>query len=110
MPHPLRLQFGSLTIDLEHYRVLLADQPLPLSYRDYALLAYLAARAGHVVSRRQLLEEGLGRHDPGGLRMVEERLRHLKSQIERAAGVQIEETESGYRFLADVHPSSPLRH
>ncbi len=92
------LRFGELTVDLEHYRVLLADRPLAISYRDYALLAYLAARAGHVVSRRQLLEEGLGRHDPVGLRMVEERLRHLKSQIEQAAGVQIEESERGYCF------------
>ena len=99
MARPLVLRFGELTIDLAGYRVLLADRPLALSYRDYALLAYLASRAGHVVSKRQLLEEGLGRHDAGGLRAVEEHLRHLKGQVERAAGVRIEESEQGYRFV-----------
>lgn len=94
----LTLQFGELTIELERFRVLLGGQPLALSYRDYALLAYLAGRAGRVVSKRQLLEEGLGRHDAGGLREVEERLRHLKGMVERAPGVSLEEAETGYRF------------
>ena len=100
MTQPLHLQFGDLTIDLAGYRVLLADRPLALSYRDYALLAYLAGRAGHVVSKRQLLEEGLGRHDPGGLRMVEEHMRHLKSVLEREGRQFIEEVPGmGYRFV-----------
>ena len=81
MPAPLNLRFGDLVIDLERYRVLLADRPLLLSYRDYALLVYLAGRAGQVVHKRQLLEEGLGRHDPGGLRAVDEHIRHLKQTI-----------------------------
>ncbi len=102
MSQPLSLRFGELTIDLEHYRVLLADRPLALSYRDYALLAYLAARAGHVVSRRQLLEEGLGRHDPGGLRLVDEHLRHLKGLLERPGQIRIEESEQGYRFVTSI--------
>lgn len=99
MPEPLRLQFGELTIDLERYRVLLADRPLMLSYREYALLLYLAGRAGQPVPKRQLLEEGLGRHDPGGLRMVDEHIRHLKSLLEREGRVFIDAVEDGgYRF------------
>ena len=96
---PLVLRFGDLVIDLEHYRVLLDDRPLVLSYRDYALLVYLASRPGQVVHKRRLLEEGLGRHDPGGLRTVEERIRHLKRTLERQGRVFIEEAgEAGYRF------------
>ena len=96
---PLVLRFGDLVIDLEHYRVLLGDRPLALSYREYALLAYLAGRASQVVHKRQLLEEGLGRHDPGGLRMVDEHLRHLKGVLERDGRQFIEAVgESGYRF------------
>ena len=94
------LRFGDLVIDLERYRVLLADQPLLLSYRDYALLVYLAGRAGQVVHKRQLLEEGLGRHDPGGLRMVDEHVRHLKHLLERDGNPFIEEIGgTGYRFV-----------
>lgn len=93
------LRFGDLVIDLEHYRVLLGERPLALSYREYALLVYLAGRRGQVVHKRRLLEEGLGRHDPGGIRMVDEHIRHLKSQLERNGRSFIEEIEeSGYRF------------
>ena len=98
MPQTL-LRFGDLVIDLEHYRVLLGDRPLLLAYREYALLVYLGGRAGQVVPKRQLLEEGLGRHDAGGMRMVDEHIRHLKSQLERDGRSFIEEVEkSGYRF------------
>ena len=99
MAAPFLLRFGELVIDLERYRVVLAGEPLVLTYREYALLAYLAGRAGQVVHKRQLLEEGLGRHDPGGLRMVEEHIRHLKSVLEREGRSFIEVVgETGYRF------------
>jgi two-component system alkaline phosphatase synthesis response regulator PhoP len=101
MAEPLSLRFGELVIDLERYRVLLGGRPLVLPYREYALLVYLAGRTGQVVHRRQLLEEGLGRHDPGGLRMVDEHLRHLKSVLEREGRRFIEEVDGvGYRFEA----------
>ena len=97
---PLLLRFGSLVIDLERYRVLLNDRPLLLSYREYALLAYLAGRAGQLVPKRQLLEEGLGRHDAGGLRMVDEHLRHLKGVLEQNGRSFLEAVDSvGYRFM-----------
>lgn len=103
MRDTLQLRFGDLLIDLAHYRVLLADQPLILSYREYALLVYLAGRAGQVVHKRQLLEEGLGRHDPGGLRMVEEHIRHLKQQLERGDRRFLEEVPGvGWRFMPEV--------
>ena len=96
---PLQLRFGDLLIDLARYRVLLDHEPLVLSYREYALLVYLAGRAGQVVHKRQLLEEGLGRHDPGGLRMVDEHLRHLKGVLERRGQAFITEVgDAGYRF------------
>lgn len=106
MPSVFVLRFGDLVIDLERYQVSLADRPLMLPYRDYGLLVYLAGRAGQVVSKRQLLEEGLGRHDPGGLRTVEERIRHLKHTLEREGRTFIEPVgEHGYRFLQAGHPA-----
>ena len=99
MPTPLLLRFGDLVVDLERYRVLVDGESLVLSYREYALLVYLVGRAGQVVHKRQLLEEGLGRHDPGGLRMVDEHIRHLKGLLERKGRTFIEEVgETGYRF------------
>lgn len=99
-PQPLIREFGDLVIDLAHYRVLVRGTALALSYREYALLAYLACRPGQVVPKRRLLEEGLGRHDPGGLRMVDEHLRHLKGVLEREGQTCIQEVDGqGYRFV-----------
>ena len=99
MTAPLLLRFGDLTIDLERYRVLIAVRALLLPYREYALLLYLASRAGQVVHMRQLLDEGLGRHDTMGLRMVDEHLRHLKGVLEREGQPCLEAVgEVGYRF------------
>ena len=101
MADPLILRFADLMVDLDHYRVLLGGRSLILSYREYALLVYLAGRAGQVVHKRQLLEEGLGRHDPGGLRMVDEHIRHLKAKLEREGRSFIEAVgDIGYRFEA----------
>ena len=100
MRQPLVVRRGELFIDLVNYRVLLGQEPIVLSYREYALLVYLATRAGHVATKRQLLEEGMGRHDHGGLRIVEEHIRHLKSKLERHGRRFIEEVEGvGYRFI-----------
>ena len=105
MPPLLILRFGDLAIDLERYRVLLGDRPVVLAYRDYALLVYLASRAGQVVHKRQLLEEGLGRHDPGGLRAVDEHMRYLKHALERDGWLFIEEVDGrGYRFEPSGQP------
>ena len=95
---PLEVRRGDLVIDLARLRVVLGSEPIALTYREYALLVSLVSRAGHVVSKRRLLEEGLGRHDFGGLRMVDELIRHLKMKLERNGQVLIEEAEDGYRF------------
>ena len=105
MAHPFVSHFGDLVIDLAQYRVLLGQQPLFLTYREYALLVYLATHAGHVVTKRRLMEEGLGRHDPGSLRMVDEQIRHLKSKVERGNQPVIEEVRGvGYRFVREPSP------
>ena len=108
--NPSLLRFGDLMIDLERYRVLLDGRPLALSYREYALLLYLAGRSGQIVPKRQLLEEGLGRHDPGGLRMVDEYIRHLKGVLEREGRSFIEAVgEAGYRFIRPQATSHKLQ-
>ena len=101
MPDSLQLTFSDLVIDLERYQVRVRGRALALPYREYALLAYLAGRAGQSVSRRRLLEEGLGRHDAAALRMVDEHMRHLKGTLEREGQHVIHsEEETGYRFIA----------
>jgi len=50
-------EVGDLRVDVGERSASLADQPLALTRKEFDLLAYLAARPGRVVSRRELLEE-----------------------------------------------------
>ncbi|MBO2446785.1 response regulator transcription factor [Actinomadura barringtoniae] len=51
------LRVGGLLIDLDRREVTLEGQSLELTRREFDLLAYLAARPGRVVARRELLAE-----------------------------------------------------
>jgi DNA-binding response OmpR family regulator len=48
---------ADLTVDPRSRRVTMAGSPVELSPKEFDLLAYLAARAGTVVSKRELLAE-----------------------------------------------------
>lgn len=54
---PTTLHVGGLRIDLGQRLAELDGQPLALTRKEFDLLAYLAARPGQVISRRELLEE-----------------------------------------------------
>ncbi len=99
----LILRHGNLTIDMEQYAVYVREHPVLLTYREYALLVYLASHAGLVVTTRRLLEEGLGRHDVSGIRAVKEILQSLTSRIEIEGERFIEEVPGeGYRFIPQL--------
>ncbi|WP_026412065.1 response regulator transcription factor [Actinomadura oligospora] len=51
------LRVGGLRIDPDRREAALDGAPLELTRREFDLLAYLAARPGHVVARRELLAE-----------------------------------------------------
>jgi DNA-binding response OmpR family regulator len=56
-PGPAPVTVGELTVDPRSRRVTRAGRPVDLSPKEFDLLAYLAARAGTVVPKRELLTE-----------------------------------------------------
>ncbi|GAA3414568.1 hypothetical protein GCM10018952_35610 [Streptosporangium vulgare] len=54
---PAVLCVGTLSVDLNRREAGLDGAPLTLTRREFDLLAYLAARADRVVSRKELLTE-----------------------------------------------------
>mgnify|MGYP001559279165 CR=1 FL=1 len=103
MTASLIIQQGTLTIDMERYVVSVRGTPVPLTYREYAVLVYLATHAGYVVATRRLLEEGLGRHDPWSIRTVGEIIQSLKRKLETNGQRFLEEVPGeGHRFLPQV--------
>jgi two-component system copper resistance phosphate regulon response regulator CusR len=64
-PLPDQLRVGGLELDTRGRRVSRDGRPLPLTAREYALLEYLARRAGEVVGRADIAEHVWDeRYDP----------------------------------------------
>ena len=57
---PEALTFGELTIDVARHTVHKRGEPVPVTARELAILAMLAAHPGHVFTRGQLLERVWG--------------------------------------------------
>lgn len=82
-PTESSIRFGGFELDLAGRRLLLDGDVVALSATEYALLAFLAARAGHVFSRGELLatvwhsDAGWGAHAA-----VTETVRRVRRKLE----------------------------
>jgi DNA-binding response OmpR family regulator len=99
-PATSTIRAGTLEIDLDARRVLVAGVELPLRTKEFELLATFAAARDVVLSREQLLERVWSGEFDGDTRTVDvhvSRLRERLSHVE--AGVTIETVRSvGYRL------------
>ncbi|SFN58125.1 response regulator [Dokdonella immobilis] len=94
---------GHLRIDLASRMVSLGGQPLALSRKEYALLAFLAAHAGRVVTQPQLLRELWGPthvEDTHYLRILVAKLRQKLSDDATNPRWIVTEPGVGLRFIS----------
>ena len=99
---------GQLRIDLAHREVTLDGRALPLTRKEYALLALLARHAGRVVTQPQLLRELWGpthQHDTHYLRILVGKLRQKLG--EDAAAPRWIATEPGVGLRLRVPEDGP---
>ncbi len=91
-----RLVYGALVLDLDAGRVWMADAEVPLSPREYALLAFLARHPGRVFERQALLDAVWGEDFWGTPRTVDQHIAQLR---EKLGSGWIETVRGrGYRF------------
>jgi len=93
---------GSLCLDLAARRVTLDETEVPLTRKEYAVLAMLAQHSGRVVSQRQLLKEIWGPthvDDSHYLRVVVGHLRQKLGDNPAAPRFIVTEAGVGYRLL-----------
>jgi DNA-binding response OmpR family regulator len=83
-PHaaPSRIAFGDVVIDFARYEATRAGRRLQLSPKEYALLRCLAARAGTVVSRGELLRDIWGFERLPTTRTVDNHVALLRGKLE----------------------------
>jgi DNA-binding response OmpR family regulator len=102
-PHPV-LTIGDLSIDTVNRRVRRAGSEITLTPREFALLEYLAVRAGAVVTRAELCEhlyEFASDPDSNAVDVLVSRLRRKLTLPDSPAPVQ---TRRGYGYLLESAP------
>ena len=100
---PTVIEAGSLRVDLAQRQAYLDSQPLTLTRKEFDLLAYLAARPGRVVSRRELLEEVWRQPSVGEDQTIDVHLYWLRRKLgESASSPKYLHTVRGvgFRFAA----------
>jgi DNA-binding response OmpR family regulator len=93
--------YGPLALNLETYQAALSGRPLDLTFMEYELLRFLAARPGKVFTREVLLSRVWGYEYYGGARTVDVHIRRLRAKLGEEQAHLIDTVRSvGYRFGA----------
>jgi hypothetical protein len=97
--HPELMEHGPLVLNLETYQAAVAGRVLDLTYMEYELLRFLAARPGKVFTRETLLSRVWGYEYYGGARTVDVHIRRLRAKLGEEHAHLIQTVRSvGYRF------------
>jgi two-component system response regulator VicR len=81
-----RLELGELVVDFNNYSVSKRGTAIPLTHREFELLAFLVAHPGVVFSREQLLGQVWGSDYDGDERTVDVTVRRLREKLEDDPG------------------------
>lgn len=74
---------GDLTIYMERYEVLVNNEKVDLTPKEFELLVYMAMRKGRILSREQLLNSIWQFDYAGETRIVDVHISHLREKIEK---------------------------
>jgi two-component system OmpR family response regulator len=94
-----RLRAGHLDLDTVARQAFHNGQPVPLTAREWGALEYLAARAGRIVSKEQLLQTLCGWDNEVTINAVEMVVHRLRGKVE-SFGVNIR-TVRGLGYMLD---------
>src|SRR6185295_8886817 len=99
---PGELQFGDVEVDFRRYVARRRGKPVEMTRKEFATLRLLAARAGKVVSRDELLNEVWGFESYPVTRTVDNHIAGLRAKLEAdpAKPVHIRTVHGvGYKFV-----------
>jgi DNA-binding response OmpR family regulator len=92
---PDSLRIGDVSLNFKKYEATKGDAAMSLSPKEFGILAYLASRAGEVVTRDELLDEVWGYDLYPTTRTVDNHIAQLRAKIE--------EDPADPRYLVTVH-------
>jgi DNA-binding response OmpR family regulator len=94
-----RINLGTLEIDTAARRVSCAGAPVTLAPREYALLEYLAARRGQVVTRQEIEEHLYDGRAELASNAVDSAVCALRRRIDPVEGPSFIETRRGHGYV-----------
>ena len=99
------IEIGPLSIDTAAQRVVRADDEIRLTAREYALLEYLAVRAGEVVSRTDIWEHVYDFRSDATSNVVDVYIGHLRRKIDREREPSLIEAVRGRGYILRKEPA-----
>lgn len=104
-----RLVVGDLRIDPVGRSVYRGETPILLTAKEFAVLHYLAMRAGEVVSRSDIIEHLYDQQDDSMSNVVDVYVAHLRAKIDRGAARPLIHTRrgQGYQLSSDSEDGNP---
>ena len=87
-PANAQLNFGTLRLNSEAKRAWINNEPLRLTIREWQILEFLVSRAGHMVSKDQIVFGLASLDDEMSHASVEVHISHLRQKLE-PAGIRI---------------------
>jgi DNA-binding response OmpR family regulator len=99
------LEIGPLRIDTATQRVQCGADEIRLTAREYALLEYLAMRAGELVTRRDIWEHVYDFHSEATSNVVDVYVGHLRRKIDREGEPSLIEAVRGRGYVLRKDPA-----
>lgn len=93
------LHVGTLEIDTATRAVRRAGEPVELTPREYALLEFLAFRAGQIVSRTDIWEHVYDFHSSADSNVVDVYIGYLRKKLEKPGESRLIHTRRGQGYL-----------
>lgn len=99
------VEIGPLRLDTVQQRAWVRGQPLDLTAREYALLEYLALRAGQVVSRSDIWEHVYDFHSEASSNVVDVYVSYLRRKLDQPDQPSLIQTVRGRGYrLGSAQP------
>jgi two-component system copper resistance phosphate regulon response regulator CusR len=96
---PERLALAELVLDTRAHRVLKRGREVPLTAREYALLEYLARRAGEVVGRAEIAEHVWDERYDAFSNVIEVYVRRLRRKLDDPGAPSLIQTRRGEGYI-----------
>ncbi len=97
-PEALHIDLGALQLLPDERKIFVDDEEIKLTQQEFELLLYIARRAGHVVTRKELLKEVWGyAAETNSTRTLDYHIRSLRKKLNDNA--------QNPRFIETVHGS-----